>query len=316
MIILRRCIIKSIILIIAIVIIASCGKSELTPEDARKELAKLNIQYNEASYYDAIINNDKLVVELLLKTGMSPNIVFSKKDIGATPIILATYNNDTELVKLFIANGADINYKYSLDQKDEVTPLYFSILNLNYENCKLLIDKGATLDITGEGLTANQLLERMIRNKKYYPAAGPKLMDKKMEEKAKNIYELFENQDYNENMKLINIKGIDGFKFGEKINPSNMGYVRESNDGAKDGGSTIWFQKGDMRLYVTKNNIFYEYTIQLGSYIRMRDTLTKAYGKPEEDDASWLHWKLKGNIEIMLSTSGAPYVEVTDKSIN
>jgi ankyrin repeat protein len=202
----------SIILINTLLVIMTLsfnvfGNTELTQEKAKHALERLYIPYDEPTFYKAIYNNDKVITNLFLLSGMSPNFKFSvMKEI--TPLILASYRNNVELVKLLIEKGADINYMYPIEQNNERTALYYSIQKLNYEICKLLLEKGAhTYYINNNKIyKGKELLERMITKNQYASAQDDKSaqMDKPAKEKALKILELLKQYSDND---LITLTG-------------------------------------------------------------------------------------------------------------
>ena len=60
------------IAISVLLLIVACAKS---PEDARKELGRLGIQYSEEAFIKSSENGDTLAVKLFLDTGMKRDII-------------------------------------------------------------------------------------------------------------------------------------------------------------------------------------------------------------------------------------------------
>jgi ankyrin repeat protein len=136
---LKRLIIVGILAIS--LMISGCGRS---PEDARKDLSKMNIQYSEQSFVKVAENNDMTAVKLFLEAGMSPNT--STED--GTPLIVAAGKGNLEMVKLLVEKGANVNTK----GKDEITPIMAAILGegketVKKEVIKFLLDKGVDLNV-------------------------------------------------------------------------------------------------------------------------------------------------------------------------
>jgi len=82
----------------------------------------------------AIINNNKLVVEMLLKFNANTNIY-------SNILLLAIDIGNIDIIKLLIDNGCDIN-KTSYENRYH-DPLLCAIINGNMNIIKLLIDSGA-----------------------------------------------------------------------------------------------------------------------------------------------------------------------------
>jgi ankyrin repeat protein len=99
-------------------LIFGCGKSEdRTPDQARLELAKMNIKYSEASFIDRVKEGDSLAVKLFLLTGMSPN---AKDEQGGTALIWAIIKGNTIITIILIEKGADPN---ALATYSQISPL-------------------------------------------------------------------------------------------------------------------------------------------------------------------------------------------------
>ncbi len=128
--------------ILAIALLLSgCGRS---PEDGRKDLSKMNIQYSEQSFVKVVENNDMTATKLFLEAGMSPN---ASTDDG-TPLIVAAGKGNLEMVKFLFEKGANVNTK----SKDDITPIMAAVLGdekeaAKQEVVKFLLDKGADLNV-------------------------------------------------------------------------------------------------------------------------------------------------------------------------
>jgi hypothetical protein len=212
-----------IILIIFLIPLSSFGDTRLTKEDAIKALAKLHIQFDEQSFYNAIYNNDIAIVELFLLSGMSPNIIFSVMDKGNTPLIMASYNNYSEMIKLLIEKGANINYVYLIKEHEKRSALYFSIGNLNYEICKLLLEKGANTYFmhNNQIYKGKSLLDIMMTKKEYASSVDGKLipMDQHARATALKIMGLLKDHADND---LLTLTG--------KVHPGPEGWIFEPSD--------------------------------------------------------------------------------------
>lgn len=104
-------------------LLVACGKS---PKQARRELGELGVDYNKESFQEAVVNRDPVAVDLFLIAGMDPSPVLAQ----------AVIDEDLELVKKFLNQGADPNY-------DNGIALYQAVNKGNNEIIKLLLDKGA-----------------------------------------------------------------------------------------------------------------------------------------------------------------------------
>ena len=138
---------RNIILVVFLLVVAitACSKS---PEAARKELGQMNIDYTDDSFFNYVKRGDKVVVELFLTAGKSPNL---REDLLETPILLiAARKGHTEIVKLLIAKGADVNAK---DERGWTALMWAAFMSRNTEIVKVLLNKGADVnaEVISEG---------------------------------------------------------------------------------------------------------------------------------------------------------------------
>lgn len=85
--------------------------------------------------------NQADIVELLLEKGADPNIA-TANDFKVAPLHSACATSDIEIARLLIANGADVNKK----QMAGVTPLHSAAHNGQTELVKLLLQNGADVN--------------------------------------------------------------------------------------------------------------------------------------------------------------------------
>jgi ankyrin repeat protein len=124
-------------LFLAIIVFISCGRS---PEKARVELAKMNIEFSEKSFFDKVLNNDIVAVKLLLDAGINVNA----KDnyYGSTALIKAISKGNSEIAKLLIEKKANVNARSNYGW----TALMEAVDKGDLEMAKLLIDKKADVN--------------------------------------------------------------------------------------------------------------------------------------------------------------------------
>ena len=77
-----------------------------TPEQAKKKLEELGIEYSEKVFFDNAKNGKADVVELFLAAGMSPNV---KDGQTWSPLMHAAEKGHVEVVQVLIDGGADVN---------------------------------------------------------------------------------------------------------------------------------------------------------------------------------------------------------------
>lgn len=129
---------KSISLILLLMtLLCGCGKS---PEDARKDLGQMGIQFDGRSFLKAAKNGDLLAVRLFLDAGMDVNII--PGDDMHPALIMAAGSGHTEIVKLLMERGADVN----LRGDEGMTALFAATAAGHTEIVKLFIDKGADVN--------------------------------------------------------------------------------------------------------------------------------------------------------------------------
>ena len=163
--------IRNIILIAILLVVAitACSKS---PETARKELGQMNIDYTDDSFFNYVERGDKVVVELFLTAGKSPNL--RERDSGYSLLHSAAFEGYDEIVKLLIAKGADVNAK----GKDGWTPLMSAVTKgKNLETVKILLNKGADINaaITDGKFSGKTPLILAVSKKKEY--RNPELVE-------------------------------------------------------------------------------------------------------------------------------------------
>lgn len=108
-------------------------------------------QGKEEQLFAAVQKNDKAKVEALLKKKADPNYI---KQAGpwmkVSPLITAVNNANVEIVKLLIANSAQVDWRDGFN----TTALMYAAANGNKEIVELLIASGADINATdGEGNT-------------------------------------------------------------------------------------------------------------------------------------------------------------------
>lgn len=106
---------------------------------------------------NAILDKNPEAVEFLLKNHADPNFYHFER----SPLTLALQNNDDVIAQSLIQGGADIN---AADPQTRDTPLIRSINAGNLEAVKLLLDRGADLEIPSS--VGPPLLSALIASEK------------------------------------------------------------------------------------------------------------------------------------------------------
>jgi len=121
--------------------------------------------YGAESDYDlfgqAIWSEDIHAVDSLISTGADINA--RQDNSEATPLLLACYQGNRDVIRLLLENGAEINAANAQGQ----TPLIVAASGKNFsELVPLLVEEGAEVNaVTNDGLTA--LFEVIVKVNKY-----------------------------------------------------------------------------------------------------------------------------------------------------
>src|ERR1044071_4175709 len=92
------------LLLTLLIVLAGCGKTD----QARQELARLNVDYTESNFIENARDGNADVVKHFLAAGMDPEV--RTKD-GQTPLMVAALENKLDVAKLLLEHGADVNAK-------------------------------------------------------------------------------------------------------------------------------------------------------------------------------------------------------------
>ena len=127
----------SLVAIVVLMVVGVCNW--LPPQMAKWELEEQGVMpdgYGQA-LLAACKKNDVKTVALLITAGANVNLA---NKFGNTPLFFAVGNGHTEIVKLLIAKGADVN---KADNKYGITPLYRASSKGHTEIVELLKLAGA-----------------------------------------------------------------------------------------------------------------------------------------------------------------------------
>ena len=133
-------------------IAAPAPTPKITQQAAQAELQRRGISAGEydSKLLEAAINGETELVKLLIAAGTDVNK--ADNDWGRTPLYRAASEGHTECVKLLIAAGADVNKANKLGK----TPLFTAAMNGHTECVKLLLAAGADVN------KANKLGETLL----------------------------------------------------------------------------------------------------------------------------------------------------------
>ncbi len=117
----------------SVVLLTGCQQ---TPEQARRELAELGVEFSPSVFHESVENGDVVVVELFLTAGMSPDIT---DEDGVIPLARAVVKNNVGIARALLDSGAK-----GLQEKD-LTLLDAAVLLGYTEMGKLLAGAGAEI---------------------------------------------------------------------------------------------------------------------------------------------------------------------------
>ena len=124
---------RRILLTALLVLLTGCQQ---TPEQARKELAELGVEFTAPVFNASAENGDIVVVELFLTTGMNPDIT---DESGMTPLMRAAGKNNLSVARALLDSGAKVDPR----QGNLTTPLDLAAEQGHTEMVELLLRAGA-----------------------------------------------------------------------------------------------------------------------------------------------------------------------------
>ena len=156
---------KFLLLLLFLLIVDSCAKS---PQNARKELHALGIDFKTDVYEDHVEESDFVVVKLFLDAKMPPNsedalvtaieeqnydMVKLLLKYGADPnsygvLLEAIGEGNLEIVELLIKNGVELNKIHERKfgyKTQKYLPIAFALDWEELEIAKLIVNNGGTL---------------------------------------------------------------------------------------------------------------------------------------------------------------------------
>jgi ankyrin repeat protein len=110
-------------ILVALLLVTGCSK---TPQDARKELGAMNVEYSPESFIKSVRNGDVVAVELFLEAGMNPQNLYELEGLKVTPLRIALAYGHAEIAQLLVDQGADVNDRSSYDKRTALSTIYAS----------------------------------------------------------------------------------------------------------------------------------------------------------------------------------------------
>jgi hypothetical protein len=157
------------VVLLVFLAIAFLACNGMTPDSARRELGRMNIQYNASAFIDAARNGDALAVDLFLKAGMDVNArdpagrlayMFISKPLsaglelkeavarfgtdrianGTTALMAAAATGRVQIVSMLLAQKANLNIQDCID----MNALSYAKWAEQTEVAEMLVRAGAT----------------------------------------------------------------------------------------------------------------------------------------------------------------------------
>lgn len=130
-------------LLILLVILLSCNAVFADVQDVDNEyyinlIKAQSFPYNANGFFASAAKGDIVLVDSFIKSGMDINKTF----LGTTPLSIAVFKNENEVVELLCENGADTNLA-----NPDGTPLFFAVYRKNLNNVTTLLEHGADVNL-------------------------------------------------------------------------------------------------------------------------------------------------------------------------
>lgn len=113
------------------------------------------------SIHRAVFRKDREELTRLISEGINPD---TRDSLGLTPLMIAAYVNEPDILEILLSEGADIN---AIDSKG-CTPLVYSVFGRSHLTMKTLLMKGAARSIEGEAASHAWLYVSLTRLRRWY----------------------------------------------------------------------------------------------------------------------------------------------------
>lgn len=107
--------------------------------------------------FDAAREGDVMLLQEIVKE--NPELVNAQNEQGYTPLILAAYNGQLEMVKALIKNGADLDQSFT-----QGTAIHGAAFKGHLEVVKLLVKSGAKLDVPDKNQTTPLMYATLFKH--------------------------------------------------------------------------------------------------------------------------------------------------------
>jgi len=155
----------------ALLAVSACQEKKETSEEKKTPVVKTESQTPQVDIHEAVITNNIAVVKQYIAAKSDLNV--KEQFGGSSPLITACVFGKTEIAKLFIDAGADLNQQ----NNDGSTALIAAAFFCRTEIVKMLLAKGANKNIKNKyGSTAYEsVASSFAEAKKAYDGIGPML---------------------------------------------------------------------------------------------------------------------------------------------
>ena len=227
--------IKKLLIAIPLLLLqTSCGKS---PVEARKELAQLDIPFDEETCLERAVSQDEIATDLFLATNIDPGCLIA----GAVEI------RDIDLVKKALKQKISPDNEYALSALDD------AVNSKQNEIAKLLIDKDiqSSEALASAAKQGQKDIVKLLLNKATDPNSG-------IEEAAKNgqleIVKLLLDKGANPNYNSIDKSTKNSFPLCYAAESGHKEIVKLLLDEGADPNSSLFF--GSCLRYALTNDHF------------------------------------------------------------
>lgn len=107
--------------------------------------------------FDAAREGDVMLLQEMVKE--NPELVNAQNEQGYTPLILAAYNGQLEMVKALIKNGADLDQSFT-----QGAAIHGAAFKGHLEIVKLLVESGAKLDVPDKNHTTPLMYATLFKH--------------------------------------------------------------------------------------------------------------------------------------------------------
>jgi ankyrin repeat protein len=107
--------------------------------------------------FDVAREGDVMLLQEMVKE--NPELVNAQNEQGYTPLILAAYNGQLEMVKALIKNGADLDQSFT-----QGAAIHGAAFKGHMEIVKLLVESGAKLDVPDKNQTTPLMYATLFKH--------------------------------------------------------------------------------------------------------------------------------------------------------